>query len=139
MCLPVDVWVSKYAHLCGPHVRGEYPGPPSQVLPAGPSRGYLDPPSKVLPAVLPNWSFRGGTQPSFPGPSSSPSQLVPLVGSHVTYPIMYLVLPVCSPVHHGKGHMGPLSGGVPCDLSHNALDVTCLLPSALWERSHGTP
>ena len=53
-CLPVDVWVSKYAHMCGLHVRW---------------RGVLGPPSQVLPAVLLSWSLGGGV-PGLPSPKS---------------------------------------------------------------------
>ena len=92
---------------------GGYPGPsfpgpsssPSQLVLLGKGgEGYLGPHSQVLPAVLPSWSFWGvpcdlshdawallprSFQQSFPsGPSG---------GSHMTYPIMHLMLPVCSP------------------------------------------
>ena len=95
----------------------------SQILTTLGGGGFPGPPSQVLPAVLPSLSFGGwgggATRPSLPGPSSSPSQLVlwggggtqALLtrsfqqsfpagpsggGGHVTYPIMYLMLPVCS-------------------------------------------
>ena len=68
--------------------------------------GYLNPPSQVLLAVLPTWSFqRGGVpEPSFPGPYGSPFHLVVPAGGREGVPC-------------------------PCDLSHNAFDVTCLLSS----------
>ena len=90
-------------------------------------------------------------------------------GSHVSYPIMLLYTTIECPsaswakftwefCDHFQGPLlWPLLGGVPCDLSHNALDVTSLLSrhqlmglawcSCLYTtapmhhriRSHGTP
>ena len=98
-------------------------GVPRPYFPAGPS-GPSFPAGPSGPSFPPG-PFGGGVvpRPSFAGPSSSPgppSQVVPAV---------WALLPSWS----------LLEGGVPCDLSHNALDVTCLLPSALWETSHVTP
>ena len=100
-------------------------GGPSMILP----EGY----PALLLAVLPSWYFLGGEypgppsmlgggvpRPSVPGPSSSPSQLVLPWGrgSHVTLPIMHLMLPVCSPTD-GSGLMQLL--------------IYCC-PSASWEK-----
>ena len=86
--------------------RGTYltllPSSFQQSFPSGPSWGrgvpgpsFPGPSSSPSQLVLP----RGLPRPSFPGPSSSPSQLVLLGGGGgPIWPI---------PVHHGKGHMGP--------------------------------
>ena len=79
-----------------------YPGPsssPSQLVLPG-WRGVPRPSFPGPYSSLPSWSFLGLPRPSFPGPSSSPSQLVLPGGGvpgPVTYPIMHLMLPVCSP------------------------------------------
>ena len=131
--------------------RPSFPGSsssPSQLVLRG---GCLGPPSQVLPSVLPSWSFGGVPGPSFPGPSSSPSQLVLRGGG--TQVLIPRYFQQSFPAGPSRGiprpsFPGPSSspsqlvlqrGGFPRDLSHNALDVTCLLPSASWERSHWTP
>ena len=54
--------------------------------------------------VVHMWDGGGGV----PGPSFQQSfPAGPMGESHVTYPIMHLMLPVCSPVQHGKGHITP--------------------------------
>ena len=73
-------------------------------------------------------------------PSSSPSQLVlPLGGDPALLPAVLLaILPSWSflfggsPVHHRKGHIGPLSVSLFNSIQRG-------VPSASWERSHGTP
>ena len=87
-----------------------------QSFPAGPSGGtwvfiprsfqqsflasFPGPSSSPSQLVLPGGShvtYPIMPEPSFQGPSSSPSHLVLLGGSHMIYPIMHLMLPVCSP------------------------------------------
>ena len=76
-------------------------------------------PIEVLPAVLPSWFFwKEVPGPSFPGPSSSPSHLV-FPGGGGNQALL--------PRSFQQSFPSGLSEGVPCDLSYNALDVTCLL------------
>ena len=92
-----------YPMMPWPSFLGPSSSSPSQLVLWG---GYLGPPSQVLPAVLPSWSL-----PS--GPSGGPTCL--------SYDAWALFMGASS----SPSHLVLL--GVPCDLSHNALDVTCLL------------
>ena len=112
--------------------------------PAGPSRGV---PQLVHP--------EGGPLPcSILGGSTS---MITSRGSHVTYPIMLLYTTIECPSASWTKFTWDFHGGVPCDLSHYALDITSLLSrhqlmglawcSCLYTtapmhhgiRSHGTP
>ena len=92
--------------------------------------GKGGPPSKVLLESFLPWSFYGEGESSFHGPSGVLPSLV-LCGVYLGLhsQVFPPVLPSIIPRSFQQSFPSGLSGGwgVPCDLSHNALDVTCLL------------